>query len=114
MNSRSVSPCELTLSLSPGRFIVSSAMSTLATLSDPTLQPLCQLPVGATGFVRSLEGGGDFCQRVREIGLGESAVVTKVGGRGPFICRVNGNRLALNHDTARRIWVQPIAPVAAT
>ncbi len=33
--------------------------------------------------------------------------MTKVGGRGPFICVVNGCRLALSHDAAAAILVEP-------
>lgn len=73
------------------------------------LLQLCQLPPGENGRVRELDGSAAFCQRVRELGFGESAVVTKIGGRGPFLCAVNGNRIALNHDAARNIWVEPLA-----
>lgn len=73
------------------------------------LMPLCQLPAGMMGQVRELAGKSDFCQRVREMGFGESAYVTKVGGRGPFICLVNGTRIALNHDAAKSILVAPLA-----
>jgi ferrous iron transport protein A len=73
----------------------------------PTL-PLCQLPAGSVGRVRELTGDADFCQRVREMGFGESAYVTKVGGAGPFICQVNGTRVALSHSAAMRIVVEPL------
>lgn len=73
------------------------------------LLPLCQLPAGELGRVRELAGNAHFCQRVRELGFGESAVVTKIGGRGPFLCAVNGTRIALNHDAAKNILVEQIA-----
>jgi ferrous iron transport protein A len=69
--------------------------------------PLCQLPAGTRGRVRELTGNSDFCQRVREMGFGESAVVTKIGGQGPFICQVNGTRIALSHSAAMCIMVEP-------
>lgn len=72
------------------------------------LLPLCQLPAGETGRIRELAGNAHFCQRVRELGFGESAVVTKIGGRGPFLCAVNGNRIALNHDAAKNILVEQL------
>jgi ferrous iron transport protein A len=72
------------------------------------LLPLCQLPAGEMGRVRELSGTNDFCQRVREMGIGESTFVTKVGGRGPFVCQVNGNRIALSHDAAKCILVEKI------
>lgn len=70
--------------------------------------PLCQLPAGAVGRVRELAGDADFCQRVREMGFGESACVTKISGAGPFICQVNGTRVALSHSAAMRIVVEPL------
>jgi len=72
------------------------------------LLPLCQLPAGSLGRVRDLTGDADFCQRVREMGVGESAFVTKVGGSGPFICQVNGNRIALSHSAAMCIMVEQL------
>jgi ferrous iron transport protein A len=75
---------------------------------NPTL-PLCQLPAGSLARVRELTGDADFCQRVREMGFGESAFVTKVGGRGPFICQVNGTRIALSHSAAMCIIVEPLS-----
>lgn len=72
----------------------------------PQRLPLCQLPAGNSGRVCALTGEPDFCQRVREMGFGEAAVVTKIGGRGPFLCQVNGNRIALSHDAAMHIQVE--------
>jgi ferrous iron transport protein A len=60
------------------------------------------------GRVRELTGTADFCQRVREMGFGESAFVTKIGGRGPFICQVNGTRIALSHGAAMGILVEQL------
>ena len=74
-----------------------------------SLLPLCQLPAGAIGRVRELSGNTDFCQRVREMGFGESAFVTKVGGNGPFICQVNGTRIALSHTAAMCILVEQLS-----
>ena len=73
----------------------------------PQPQPLCQLPAGESGRVIAVSGDASFCQRIREMGFGERAFVTKVGGRGPFICVVNGCRLALSHDAAACILVAP-------
>lgn len=72
------------------------------------LLPLCQLPAGAMGRVRELTGSADFCQRVREMGFGESAFVTKIGGSGPFICQINGTRIALSHGAAMCVLVEPL------
>lgn len=73
----------------------------------PEPLPLCQLPAGQSGRVQALSGETAFCQRIREMGFGERAFVTKIGGRGPFICMVNGCRLALSHDAAACVLVEP-------
>ena len=70
--------------------------------------PLCQLPPGRIGRVHSLCGDAGFNQRVREMGFGESALVTKISGCGPFVCQVNGTRFALGHDVAAQIVVRPL------
>jgi ferrous iron transport protein A len=80
-----------------------------APLHPQPLCQLCQLPAGALGRVRELTGDADFCQRVREMGFGESAFVTKVGGSGPFICQVNGTRVALSHRAAMCILVEQLS-----
>jgi ferrous iron transport protein A len=72
------------------------------------LQPLCQLPAGNVGRVRELTGNADFCQRVREMSFGESSFVKKVGGSGPFICQVNGIRIALSHAAAMCIMIEQV------
>ena len=43
-----------------------------------TLLPLCQLPNGAIGRIRELTGNLEFCQRIRELGFVETALVRKI------------------------------------
>ena len=81
-------------------------------MSRPTpnsLLPLCQLPAGAVGRVRMLEGDAAFCQRVREMGFGEAAFITKVSGTETILCQVSGTRIALSHEAANNILVEQIA-----
>ena len=73
------------------------------------LIPLCQLPSGALGRVLELTGTSEFCQRVREMGFGEQAFVTKVSGNGTILCQVNGTRLALSHAAAKSILVEQVS-----
>ena len=78
-------------------------------MSEPnstSLLPLCQLPAGGCGVVSELVGAGEFRQRVRELGFGESSSVTKVSGRSTIICQVNGTRIALSHRAASQILVK--------
>jgi ferrous iron transport protein A len=42
------------------------------------------------------------------MGLGEAALVTKVSGSSTILCRVNGGRIALSHDAAKNILVEPL------
>ena len=70
--------------------------------------PLCQLPAGSVGRVRGIKGDAHFCQRVREMGIGEANFVTKISGSGPFVCQVNGTRIALSHGAAQNILVEPL------
>jgi ferrous iron transport protein A len=72
------------------------------------LSPLCQLPAGTTGRVCELTGDDSFCQRVREMGFGEAALVTKISGTTTSLCLVNGTRIALNHRAAMSILVEQL------
>ena len=72
------------------------------------LSTLCQLSAGATGRVCALTGDDSFCQRVREMGFGEAALVTKISGTTTSLCLVNGTRIALNHRAAMAILVEPL------
>lgn len=78
-------------------------------LSIKATMPLCQLPAGSVGRVREVTGDPQFCQRVREMGFGETTFVTKISGSGPFLCQVNGTRIALSHAAAQNILVEPLA-----
>jgi ferrous iron transport protein A len=60
--------------------------------------------------VCELRGDANFCQRVREMGFGESAYVTKVSGSTTILCQVNGTRIALSHGAASSILVERIGP----
>ncbi len=70
--------------------------------------PLCQLPAGTSGRVCALTGEVEFCQRVREMGFGEAAIVTKVSGSTTILCQVNGTRIALSHGAAMNIFVEQL------
>jgi ferrous iron transport protein A len=68
--------------------------------------PLCQLPAGRAGRICRLHGTDDFCQRLREMGFGEAAVVIKVSGSTTSLCQINGTRIALSHGAAMNIHVE--------
>lgn len=75
------------------------------------LTPLCQLPAGETGRILRLTGDNGFCQRIREMGFGEAALVTKLSGTTTSLCLVKGMRVALNHRAAMSIVVEHLPPV---
>ena len=77
-------------------------------LSGPFLFPLCQLSVGATGRICVINGDDSFAQRLREMGFGEAALVTKISGHSTSLCQVNGTRIALNHGAAMSILVEAL------
>jgi ferrous iron transport protein A len=74
--------------------------------------PLCQLAAGATGRICEIKGDESFAQRLREMGFGEAALVTKISGSTTSLCQVNGTRLALNHGAAMSVLVE-LLPLGA-
>ena len=79
------------------------------------LSPLCQLAAGVTGRICELRGDENFCQRLREMGFGEAALVTKISGSTTSLCSINGTRLALSHGAAMNVLVEllPIKPASS-
>jgi ferrous iron transport protein A len=75
-------------------------------LSRPTLFPLCQLATGATGRICVINGDDSFAQRLREMGFGEAALVTKISGNTTSLCQINGTRIALSHAAAMNILIE--------
>jgi len=69
---------------------------------------LTELPVGEAGRVCGLEGKTDICQRLREMGFCESAVIEKVSGASTLLCQVCGTRIALSDRAAQHIMVEHI------
>jgi ferrous iron transport protein A len=78
------------------------------------LSPLCQLAVGATGRICVINGDDSFIQRLREMGFGEAALITKISGQTTSLCQVNGTRIALNHDAAKSILVELVPALSTT
>jgi ferrous iron transport protein A len=72
------------------------------------LSPLCQLAAGVTGRICSLTGDENFCQRLREMGFGEAALVTKISGSTTSLCQINGTRIALSHGAAMNVLIEII------
>lgn len=76
------------------------------------LVPLTQLPIGSSGRVQELSGKTEVCQRLREMGFCESAVIEKVSGVHTVLCQVCGTRVALSDKAAQHILVEQIRRTA--
>jgi len=74
----------------------------------PQRMRLTELPVGATGRVCELAGQTDVCQRLREMGFCESAVIEKVSGQRTLMCQLCGTRIALSDRAAEHVVVELI------
>jgi ferrous iron transport protein A len=83
-------------------------MASAEETSPPLRVRLTDLPVGEAGRVCSLEGKVDVCQRLREIGFCESAVIEKVSGASTLVCQVCGTRIALSDRAAQHIVVEQV------
>lgn len=69
---------------------------------------LSQLPDGAAGRVCELSGKAEVCQRLREMGFCESAVISKVSGQRTLLCDLCGTRIALSDRAAQHVVVELI------
>lgn len=69
---------------------------------------LCDFPCGILCQISALTGDAGLCQRLRELGVGESAIIKKVGGSGPFLCQINGTRMAIAREAAAAVLVAPL------
>lgn len=76
-----------------------------------TTIPLSRLPAGTEARVARLDGKAETCQRLREIGFCESAVICRVGSSHMMVCQVCGTRVALNRVLAEAIHVEPLVAV---
>ena len=74
----------------------------------PQRMRLTELPNGAAGRVCSLEGQAESCQRLREMGVGESIIIERVSGQGTLLCQVSNTRIALSEGAAQHIVVELI------
>ena len=77
----------------------------------PQRMPLTELPNGASGRVCALAGQSEVCQRLREMGIGETVIIERLSGQGTLLCLVNSTRLALSEGAARHIVVELVRSV---
>jgi Fe2+ transport system protein FeoA len=78
-------------------------------MSEPSTLPLSEAPVGKRVRIRRLSTGPDLSRRLREIGLGEHALVSCVlKGHGNIICAVRNTRIGIDRRLASKIVVSAL------
>jgi ferrous iron transport protein A len=83
-------------------------MSSRSDLACPSRLRLTEMPVGSAGRVCEITGQTDVCQRLREMGFCESAVIEKISGQRTLLCQLCGTRIALSDRAAQHIVVELI------
>ncbi len=77
------------------------------TTTDAT--PLLKWPCGIAARVLRLEGDDEFKNRLRELGLCESAQVSVLQVNGSVLCQVQSSRFGLSRSAAEAVIVGEIA-----
>jgi ferrous iron transport protein A len=62
---------------------------------------------GTAVRVKGLQGQGDVCHRLREMGFCENAVIRCLQVSPAYICQVQHARVGLSSQLARQILVEP-------
>ena len=70
--------------------------------------PLNQVEVGAAVRIKKLCASHDIQVRLRELGFCEHQIIRLLATQSNCICRVCNARLAISHDLARFILVEPL------
>jgi ferrous iron transport protein A len=64
--------------------------------------------VGARLFIKQLDCDPTTCQRLREMGFGESSLIVKMSDQGSVVCLVCGTRVGVSSKLASGIIVEPV------
>ena len=70
--------------------------------------PLTEIENGHSVRIQCLKGEAGACQRLREMGFCESAVVHKIADSGALICQVCDAKLVISKDLAQNIIVKDV------
>jgi ferrous iron transport protein A len=95
----------LQLSLKRGKFIF---VDTYGQQMEGNFLNLTQVGPGTEVRVSRLECPPTTCQRLREMGFCENALVTKIRGGADLVCWVCGTRVALSARLAKQIVVEHV------
>jgi ferrous iron transport protein A len=71
-------------------------------------QTLKDVEVGASVAIECLRGEQAACQRLREMGFCESAIVQKIADNGALICKVCDAKLVISKKLAENIIVKDV------
>jgi Fe2+ transport system protein FeoA len=76
-------------------------------ITDATVRPLDQWPVGTRGVLRAVRAAGPRRRRLAELGFVPGAAVEVVGrGAGGLVVGVNADaRVAIDRAGAEELWV---------
>ena len=69
---------------------------------------LSDVDTGKSVRIKCLQGDASVCNRLREMGFGESAVVEKVSDSGALICKVCGTKVIISKGLAKNIIVNDL------
>jgi ferrous iron transport protein A len=83
-------------------------METSKNRTDGDSLDLTQVGSGDEVRVRHLACSPSTCQRLREMGFCENALVTKIRGGADLVCWVCGTRVALSARLAKQILVEHV------
>lgn len=80
-------------------------------LCRSSAKDLSQAADGRRVRIKCLNGDESSCQRLREMGFCEAAIVEKVSGSGALLCKVCDSKVVLSRELARNIIVQEVCPM---
>ncbi len=73
------------------------------------MNTLAHIQSGTTVRIQELNSHPETCQRLRELGFCENAMVRCVtNGSSQLVCEVCNTRIGLNHSVAQTIIVSPL------
>ena len=64
------------------------------------------LPTGGAGRIRKLNGASDSCNRLREMGFAENAVVRCLREGRPLLCQVQHSRVGISQELAHQVLIE--------
>ena len=71
--------------------------------SERTLK---DIKIGESATIQCLRGDASVCQRLREMGFGESNIVEKVAESGALICKICNTKVVISKKLAENIVVR--------